>query len=158
MPLFYLLGDPAQRLLVPKLSVHFDSISGRPDTGARQSVPALELMRLSGTIRSGSNSDAPVVSDFSGTVTITLYDAPTTLTATTSFSDDAPYYDSWVVDGPILYRGTARVSHGRFTASFIVPKDVKLDTAAAKLSGYAWSVDARSALRSEEHTSELQSH
>ena len=148
LPFFYLLGDPAQRLLVPRLFVNFDSIDGMPTNGNRLTLPALSQIRISGRVAQGTDSTVPTTQSFNGTVTVTLYDAPTLETATTIFSDYAPVHDSYYIDGPILYRGTATVTNGRFTITFIIPKDVKLDTAAAKLSGYAFSDDNRSALGS----------
>ncbi|HWF44181.1 MAG TPA: type IX secretion system sortase PorU [Candidatus Kapabacteria bacterium] len=148
LPFYYLLGDPAQHLLVPRLYVNFDSINGKPvaNTDGRLPLPALSQMQISGRIAQGTDSTTPTMQNYDGSVTITLYDTPTLETATTTFSDDSPIHDSYYVDGPILYRGTATVTNGRFTISFVIPRDVKSDTAAAKLSGYAFSNDNRSAL------------
>jgi hypothetical protein len=148
LPFYYLLGDPAQHLLVPRLYVNFDSINGNPvtNTDSPLRLPALSQVQISGRIAQGRDSTVPTTQNYDGSVTVTLYDTPTLETATTTFSEDSPIHDSYYVDGPILYRGTATVTHGRFTISFVIPRDVKLDTAAAKLSGYAFSNDNRSAL------------
>gem|GEM_PF-2219011 len=146
---FYLLGDPAQRLLLPKLYVNFDSINGSALSSDPTSLSALSQVRIAGSIRSGSDPSAGTDATFNGTVTVTLYDTPTIETATSTFPGTgvAPIVDTYSIEGPILYRGTATVKNGRFTINFIIPRDVKLDSGAAKLSGYAFStLDARTAL------------
>jgi hypothetical protein len=60
-------------------------------------------------------------------------------------------HDTWLINGPILFSGSATVTNGQFTVSFIVPRDAKLDSGVAKFSGYAYSgADARTALGSNE--------
>ncbi len=144
LPYFYLLGDPAQRLLVPKLFVNFDSINGQLVTDARVKVPALSQVQISGSVGQGVGSAIQAVQSFNGMVTLTLYDTRTRVTATTVFPSDT-VQDAYVVDGPVLYRGSAVVRGGRFTIDFIVPKDVKLDTASAKIMAYAFADDTRTA-------------
>ncbi len=145
-PFFYLLGDPAQRLLLPKLYVSFDSVNAAPLSSAPLQMSALSKVRISGSIRDDSTMGSPTESGFNGTVTVTLYDTPSQVFA--SFvSPVITINDSWLTDGPILYRGTASVTNGQFSLSFIVPRDVKLDSGAAQFSGYAYSgSDGRTAL------------
>ena len=145
LPYFYLLGDPAQRLLIPKLFVNFDSINGQIVGTDRLKVPALSQVQISGSIGQGLGISLLPINTFNGRVTVTLYDTRTQVTATTNFPNSSPVVDRYMVDGPILYRGSAVVTNGRFSISFILPKDVKLDTASAKLSGYAYAEDTRSA-------------
>ncbi len=145
-PDFYLLGDPAQRLLLPKLHVSFDSINGAPLGASPLKLADLSSVQVSGSIRDDSTQDSPMESGFNGTVTVTLYDTPSQVFASFVSPVDT-IHDSWMIDGSILYRGTATVTNGQFTVSFIVPRDVKLDSGFAKLSGYAYSsTDARTAL------------
>ncbi len=146
--LFYLLGDPAQRLLLPKLYINFDSVNGAALSADTVSIPSLSQVRISGSIRNGNSGDSAIETGFNGTVNVTLFDTPTLEQATSTFLPDTyEIHDSYYVDGPILYRGTATVTNGQFTVSFIVPRDVKLDSGLAKLSGYAYSgSDARTAL------------
>ncbi|MFI5202516.1 MAG: C25 family cysteine peptidase, partial [Candidatus Kapaibacterium sp.] len=144
-PYFYLLGDPAQRLLLPKLYVTFDSLNGSPLSSTSTPLAALSQVRIAGSIRDGS-SNLTVDQTFNGTVTVTLYDSPTMVEAASFFPTDT-IRDTYSIEGPILFRGTATVTNGDFTITFIVPRDVKLDSGAAKLSGYAYSgSDGRTAL------------
>ena len=145
---FYLLGDPAQRLLIPKMYVSFDSLNGAAFGSDTVKLAALSEAQISGSIREGTTT--PVDATFNGTVTVTLYDTPTRVTAVSIFPDTSPpdtIPDQYDIEGPILFRGTATVTGGRFTIKFIVPRDIKLDSGEAKLSGYAYSSeDARTAL------------
>ncbi|HEX5317206.1 MAG TPA: C25 family cysteine peptidase, partial [Candidatus Kapabacteria bacterium] len=139
---FYLLGDPAQRLLLPKLYVNFDSLNGSPLASGPVTLAALSQVRIAGSIHAGSTNAAPDPS-FNGTVIVTLYDSPTPVVATSVFPDAVPpnftWTDKYTVEGPILFRGTATVTNGQFSIRFIIPRDVKLDSGSAKLSGYAYS-------------------
>ncbi len=148
LPVYYLLGDPAQRLLLPKRYVSFDSLSGTALGAQQVRLPALSQARISGHIMQGNGTALVPDQTFNGTATVTLYDAPTLERATTVCPGTAGriWPDAYFVEGPILYRGTATVRNGQFSVSFVVPKDVKLDSMSAKLSGYAFSDDGRSAL------------
>lgn len=140
---YYLLGDPSQRLLVPRYYVAFDSVNG-PLTASRE-LPALSPVHITGHIVRDTGADAQSISDFNGTVTITLYDTPNRVTATTSLPNDK-IVDVYQTEGPILYRGSATVTNGVFSASFIVPKDIKFDTVSAKITALAYGDRGRSAL------------
>lgn len=144
---FFILGDPAQRLLIPRQYVFIDSINGQPysEETATTELASLSVVRVSGHISNtcdGSEIDA----GFNGTSSVTLFDAPTRVEQVSTFTQASPITDSWMVEGPILYRGSATVKNGRFSTSFIVPKDIKFDTNKAKIHMYASSDDFRSAV------------
>ena len=143
---YYLLGDPAQRLLLPKEYVTFDSLNSMAVDTGHLIIPALSELTVSGSIRPTSDPATTVDRSFNGTVTVTLFDSPTLEQATTNFTIDPPYHDKYWIEGPILYRGRATVTDGRFSIQFVVPRDVKLDGGAVKLSGYAYGIDTRTAL------------
>jgi hypothetical protein len=144
---FYILGDPAQRLLIARQYVVIDSINGKPynKDGAPLEIPSLSQVRISGYISStcdGENFDPT----FNGSTSVSLFDAPTLVQQTTIFTESPSITDMWYVEGPILYRGSATVKNGRFSTTFLVPKDIKFDTNSAKLHMLAYSDDFRSAL------------
>ncbi len=145
---FYLLGDPAQRLLLPKLYVSFDSVNSIALVSDSLQLADLSKVQISGSIRDDSTRGSQMESGFNGTVTVTLFDTPTQQFATSTYLPDSfQWYDTWMTDGPILFRGTATVTNGQFTVTFIVPRDAKLNSGFAKISGYAYSgADARTAL------------
>ena len=144
---FYIMGDPAQRVIIPRQYVVIDSINGTAFNGsdAPHTIPALSQLAISAHISNvcdGSDIDA----SFNGNASVTLFDAPTHVSVTTTFLDDHPITDQWNIDGPILYHGSSTVTGGKFKATFIVPKDIKFDTNNAKISMLAYSDNFRSAL------------
>ncbi len=130
-----------------------DSINGVPYSeklGAPTTLAALSLVRISGHISSacdGSDLDT----SFNGSTNLTLYDAPSTVSVTSTFTAQAPITDTWQIDGPILYSGGTEVTDGKFTTEFVVSKDIKFDTNHAKISMLAYSNDLRSALGAAQH-------
>jgi hypothetical protein len=140
---YYLLGDPSQRLLVPRYYVAFDSINGAPSNA--HMLPALSPVRITGHIVRDTGANATALTDFNGTVTLTLYDSPNQIASTSTFPNEQ-IVDRYQIEGPILYRGTATVKNGVFSSSFIVPKDVKFDTVSAKITALAYGDYGRSAL------------
>ncbi|MEP7233724.1 MAG: type IX secretion system sortase PorU [Ignavibacteriota bacterium] len=146
--LYYLiLGDPTQRLLIPRQYVSIDSINGAPfnKTDAPRSISALSQLTISGHV-SNSCDGSDIDGGFNGNVTVTLFDAPSHVSATSVFPDHSPVTDAWEVDGPILYHGSSTVVGGKYRTTFIVSKDIKFDTNNAKISMLAYSDNFKSAL------------
>ncbi len=145
---YMILGDPAQRVIIPRQYVSIDSINGvayDKSANAPITLAALSLVNISGHI--SNNCDGyDIDQTFNGSTNITLYDAPTTVTTTTTFTEAPPITDVWKTNGPILYSGVASVNSGRFNTQFVVSKDIKFDSNQAKISMLAYSDDFRSAL------------
>lgn len=144
---FFILGDPAQRLLIPRQYLFIDSINGKPysEDSATIELNSLSVLKISGHV-SNSCERTEIDESFNGTSSVTLFDAPTRVVQVSTFTQAAPSTDDWYIEGPILYRGSATVRNGRFSTSFIVPKDIKFDTNTAKIHMYASSDDFRSAV------------
>ncbi|HET6511407.1 MAG TPA: type IX secretion system sortase PorU [Candidatus Kapabacteria bacterium] len=144
---FYLQGDPAMRLLVPKQYAVVDSVNNIEVSKAVSIIPALSEVKVSGRISNTCDSIAGIDPSFNGQAIITLFDTKSTVTRVTHFTNGLdPWTDVYPIEGPILYRGSATVKDGRFTARFIVPRDIKFDTSNAKISVIAFADDSRSAL------------
>jgi hypothetical protein len=143
---FYIMGDPSQRILIPNEYVTIDSIDGIPFSGQNpRTIAALSQVTITGHIShlcDGSDIDG----SFNGTSNLTLFDAPTHISVTTTFLESSPITDTWDIDGPILYRGSSTVRGGIFHTTFVVPKDIKFDTNNAKISIYASSDNFHTAL------------
>ena len=123
---FTLLGDPALRLAYPKYDVRTTIVS---DT-----LKALSEVTIEGEIEEGGF----FISDFNGTIYPTVYDKE--LIKTTLGQESCtpmPYRDQ----NNILYKGAATVTDGKFSFSFIVPKDIAYNYGAGKISYYAVSDD-----------------
>ncbi|MDP4235411.1 MAG: type IX secretion system sortase PorU [Bacteroidota bacterium] len=144
---FYIMGDPTQRIIFPRQYVAIDSINGIPfnESDAPRTIAALSQLTISGHI-ANSCDGSDIDPNFNGNVAVTLFDAPTHVSVTTTFLEQEPKTDTWDIDGPILYRGSSTVNGGKFRTSFIVSKDIKFDTNRAKISMLAYSDNFHSAL------------
>jgi flagellar hook assembly protein FlgD len=80
---------------------------------------SLSRVTVTGTIRDASNK---IDAAFNGRVQVTLNDATRTQTVVDFF----PGFNwTYVATGGLLYRGENTVTNGKFTATFIVPKDIQ---------------------------------
>ncbi len=123
---FTLLGDPALCLAYPEHDIE--------TTGVVDTLKALGEVIIEGTV-SGENG---VLTSFNGTVYPTVYDKEIIRTTLGQEScTPMPYRDQ----NNILYRGAASVIDGKFSFSFVVPKDIAYNYGAGKISYYAVSDD-----------------
>ncbi len=115
---YFWMGDPAMRLQFPQSYAVMDSINSTPvgttGSGAVQ-LKALAKVTVQGSIRTPANA---LDSTFSGRMTLVVNDATRRINIPSfgSFTYSAP--------GGLIYRGENSVSNGRFTATFVVPKDI----------------------------------
>lgn len=142
---FTLLGDPSMMLAYPKQQVVLDTIISENDTayfqgdtlwqvnntdlGSKDSanfaLKALGLVTLKGKVMNNPS--------FSGVVDLTVYDKESKIQ---TLGDGGQKYTFFSREN-ILYEGKASVTKGRFTASFIVPKDISYQSGFGKISLYA---------------------
>jgi hypothetical protein len=125
---FTLLGDPALRLSYPQYEIKTtDSIS---------LLKALGEVTIAGEVIGESG----VLTSFNGTVYPTVYDKEITRTTLGQEScTPMPYRDQ----NNIIYKGAASVIDGKFSFSFVVPKDIAYNYGAGKISYYAISDDQK---------------
>lgn len=131
---FFLLGDPAMRLLSGRAIAQIDSINGTALHSASITIPALSRTRISGSIRSQQGA---LLSDFTGKIATVIFDAarPTPV----DHEGDGIIDDFYDVRNALIYRGTVDVRNGRFTIQFVVPKDISYDSLnSGRISLYAW--------------------
>jgi hypothetical protein len=138
------MGDPTMRFQFPRGYASFDSIDGHPfnSAGVPLSIVAqlrsLSRVTVSGTVRDASNkTDA----SYNGRVQVTLNDASRVQTIVSFY----PGVDwSYVATGGLLYRGENSVQNGRFSATFIVPKDIQYGDSLSRgrLVAYVYRADA----------------
>jgi hypothetical protein len=119
---YFVLGDPAMHLQFPRRSVVVDQINEQPvDTvGGVERTSPIQLKALArATMRGTMRNDAGAVdSATSGQMTIVVKDA-TQRIRIPSFGSF-----SYRSAGATIYKGENSVSRGRFSANFIVPKDI----------------------------------
>jgi len=125
---FTLLGDPALRLSYPQYEIKTrDSISF---------LKALGEVTITGEVIGESG----VLTDFNGTVYPTVYDKEI---IRTTLGQESCTPMSYRDQNNIIYKGAASVLDGKFSFSFIVPKDIAYNYGAGKISYYAISNDQK---------------
>ena len=131
---FLLIGDPALKLSIPKYNVVTTSINGR-------SVDGIQLDTLSATGKytiTGKivDENGNTINNFNGTVNPTIFDKPVVLR--TLGQSRGSFARDFTLQRNILFRGSASVTNGEFSFSFILPKDINYDFGRGKISYYAF--------------------
>ena len=127
---FALLGDPALKPAFPEHKVSTDEVYAGDSNKPTDTLSALGKHTVKGSIR--DNNDQ-VITDFNGTVYLTIYDKPKTRTTLPENGTQKTF----TVQNNIIYRGKATVTNGRFSVTFITPKDINYDYGIGKISYYA---------------------
>jgi hypothetical protein len=128
---FALLGDPAMILAYPEFQVITDSVNNIPVQISSDTLKAYSKVTVSGHV---AYDDGSLIQNFIGSVFPRVYDKP--MQITTLGNDDQPPYQ-YTDQRNILYKGEATVSNGRFTFSFVIPKDIAYGIGKGKISYYA---------------------
>ncbi len=128
---FSLLGDPSLALAYPKLQAVITEVNGRADSLATtDTLRALQEVTISGEIQGWDNS---IISDFNGILEATIFEKVSRLSSFGSV--DKPF--AFNARENMIYGGQATVNNGKFTFSFVVPKDINYQFGNGKISLYA---------------------
>ena len=138
--MIYVMGDPAMRLAVPLYNVVTDSVNGVPADEALDTLHALSLVTISGHIEDNYGNFLP---NFNGGLYPSVYDKK--MTEHTLQNDPGSGYFEFQTQKNILFKGNVTVKDGRFTFSFILPKDINYQYGPGKISYYAYSSNAEAA-------------
>ncbi len=132
-----LLGDPLLKMLIPDYRIVVDSINGVDVVNLDSIVPleGLALVRISGEVRLPDNSAIDVTYD--GVLTMNMFDADENITAT-EFDGSV---HNFTRNGSALVRTSFTVDKGRFTAEFLLPKDIAFSNQTGRLFLYSFSND-----------------
>lgn len=126
---FALLGDPGLPLAFPKHKVSNDSINGVALAVSYDTLKALGKYTISGHV---SDANGNLLTGFNGVVYPTIFDKPKKLSTIDASSPVIDYF----VQNNILYKGKATVKNGKFSYTFVVPKDINYEIAKGKISYY----------------------
>ena len=138
---FMLLGDPALKLAYAKNTVITDSINRRAVDTSNDTLRALEKVSVSGHIATPENS---FIENFNGKIYPVVYDKKSKVK---TLSNDGLKPFTFKKRNNILYKGKARVSDGRFSFEFYVPKDISYKVGTGKLFYFASdSLDSKTAM------------
>ncbi len=138
---FCLLGDPALAVATPLgLYVQVDSVNGVPLAEQTEPMRALARSTVAGSVR---NAQGGLDASFCGTARVTIYDKRQRRKTSGVRSGEPYVYSEYATR---LFSGTVGVEGGRFSASFVLPKDFDLATGFGRLHVYATGRDGRDAM------------
>ncbi len=137
---FALIGDPTMKLLIPEFDIYTSSINGQTvTTSALDTIGALEKVTIEGFV---GNYDGTVKTDFNGLVYPTIYDKQTSIETLSNDNTNKVKFD---VYRNIIFKGTATVTNGLFSFSFVVPQDIDYSFGNGKISYYATDQNGKDA-------------
>lgn len=125
---FALLGDPALVPDFPEYFVHTDTIKDGVTGAVTDSMKALGLYVVSGSVTDVNRS---LLSNFNGNLYVTIFDKPRTVGTVTGLNKTFNVQDN------VIYKGKVSVINGKFSYTFISPKDINYEYGNGKISYYA---------------------
>jgi hypothetical protein len=131
---FVLLGDPALKIAFPNYDVVTETINGIPMEAFDDTLKANSTITVTGYIADFSD-EQNVIDNFNGTLFPLLYDKAVTLTTLGNDPKSSPA--QFQMQDRILYEGKVSVVDGKFSFSFVIPKDISYQYGNGKLSYYA---------------------
>lgn len=130
---YALLGDPTMKLAYPEHRIRTTSINNRiVNPMVMDSLRALDQMTISGEV---VDANGNVMTDFNGIVYPTVFDKLDRLH--TLGNDPSSIRRDFYVRQKIIFKGQASVTNGKFTFSFVVPKDINYTYGRGFISYYA---------------------
>lgn len=131
---FALIGDPSQRIALPTDRVELTHINGLPSEKFTESVTALDKVTLRGEVKDLNNF---LINNFNGNINITIFDKKSILETLANDGTSSKYkFDQYK---NIVFKGSTKVTNGKWEISFVVPKDINYKIGFGKISMYAQS-------------------
>jgi hypothetical protein len=128
---FILLGDPALHLAYPRHDVVTTKINNEDISASPDTLQALSKITVEGEVIQSTGGKG----GFNGTLHSIVFDKPSQVT--TLASDETSYAYTFDFQSNVLYKGKAQVTDGKFSFTFIVPKDIAYQYGFGKISYYA---------------------
>ncbi len=129
---FALLGDPAAKLAIPQYQVITEKINGQPIGAGMDTLRALQKVTIEGFV---ADTEGRMLEDFNGILYPTIFDKEITLRTLGQDARSYPYeYD---LQKNILFKGRASVKNGKFSFTFVIPRDINYQLGLGKISYYA---------------------
>ncbi|MCF8450805.1 MAG: type IX secretion system sortase PorU [Taibaiella sp.] len=125
---FALLGDPALTPNFPEHFVHVDSVIDVATSTSADTIKALGAYRISGAVRDNSGN---TLTGFNGILSVSFYDKPRTVATITQVNK------TFLLQDNLVYKGKVSVTNGRYSYTFIAPKDINYFYGVSKISNYA---------------------
>ncbi|WP_194850905.1 type IX secretion system sortase PorU [Nonlabens antarcticus] len=132
------IGDPALKLAFPSKKVVLTQVNEQAVNVNNPPLRALDKVSLAGEVQTISGN---LISDYNGEISITVFDKE--LERQTLRNDDNGSILNFKQQGEVLFRGQATVENGRFTVSFVMPRDTQIPVGAGRVSFYAKRINAK---------------
>lgn len=133
---YTLLGDPALRLAIPTASVIIDSINHQNISSLSEplKIGAGSTVHVAGHI---NNNEGHVDEDFNGEMTAIVRDAAEEIVCRLNDPSEAETAFTYTDRDKTLFQGSDKVTQGKFSFSFVVPRDISYADAAGLINIYA---------------------
>lgn len=128
---FSLLGDPALQPAFPRHRVKTDAITLMGTSQPADTMRALGAYTVSGHVEDVNGN---LLSDFNGRAYVTIFDKPRVINLITK---ETNVFRSYKMQDNVIFKGLTTVTNGRFSCSFVAPKDMNYDYGQGKISYYA---------------------
>lgn len=130
---FALLGDPALHLAFPKYDIVTETVNNVGIGESVDTAKALSTVTVTGFV---SGADGLPLASFNGVVFPTVYDKKAKYTTRGNLGSSSPE-DFYLFDR-VLYKGKAKAVNGKFSFSFLVPKDISYAYGFGRISYYGY--------------------
>lgn len=125
------LGDPAVKLNYPTEYRVVTSKVNESTVFGNDTLKALSVASIEGFI---ADDNGVLVDNFNGTVHLVVYDKVQRITTMNNHNDGAITYSDRL---NTLFSGKAEVINGKYSISFMLPKDIKYNYGAGRINYYA---------------------
>ncbi len=136
--IIFFIGDPALKLHIPEREIQITHINGIDldnATNEQLQLSALDNVTLEGIV--ADYSGTPQTS-FNGTVTLQVFEKEI---ERTTLGNDGNKKMTFTSLGKQIFQGISTVKDGKFTSTFIVPKDIDLEVGKARVTMIAFNED-----------------
>lgn len=149
---YALLGDPALRLPMPSHQLRIDSINGTAlaDITAPIALAAGATATVKGHVE---RADGTTHEAFDGRLVATVLDAAETIVCRRNDTSEASEAFSYTDRQHTLFAGNDSIQQGRFSFSFVVPRDISYTDATGLINLFATSNDQQ--VTAHGHTSQF---
>jgi hypothetical protein len=130
---FTLLGDAVMLLAYPKYNVVTTSINNKAIVDVTDTIKALTKVTISGKVTDVAGN---LLTDFNGEVFPTVFDKASIYQTLANNKESMPPLQ-FTMQNNIIYSGSASITNGVFSFSFVVPKDISYQIGRGKISYYA---------------------
>jgi hypothetical protein len=128
---YVLLGDPALFIKFPSLQILTQTVNGHVPGNGADTLKAYMEVNIEGII---ADDKGKLVSDFNGTVFPSVFDK--SVIQKTLANDGGSEY-SFRIRKNLIYKGKVNVVAGKFSFTFVVPKDIAYRYDTGKISYFA---------------------